>query len=283
MFPDAWAEAQARHLVISDTEWLANPLKRICFSSGDGSTTFRLPDKNGKSSGSVGAPVGRGDGYLSSGVPGTIQMDAIRAHTHGVPARWNAAAGNSDTTRLEMANVASGGPSNVASASFGAEETRMLNFTGVWVIKLAGSALNQGQINALELASQITLLTSRITTLESDAFTASQVASTPWINATLQNGWSASGGRAAYRKVNGMLQIDIIAVSGGTTSGVVTLFTLPGGYRPVIGRIFVLVAASPWTTGGFPPRISILPDGNVNIEAISPSSPLYLSISLPLQ
>ncbi|CNC24231.1 putative phage tail protein [Yersinia frederiksenii] len=167
LFPDAWAEAQARHLVISDTEWLANPLKRICFSSGDGSTTFRLPDKNGKSSGSVGAPVGRGDGYLSSGVPGTIQMDAIRVHTHGVPARWNAAAGSSDTTRLEMANVASGGASNVASVSFGAEETRMLNFTGVWVIKLAGSALNQGQINALELASQITLLTARIETLES--------------------------------------------------------------------------------------------------------------------
>jgi hypothetical protein len=45
-------------------------------------------------------------------------------------------------------------------------ENRMLNVTGCWVIKLAGSAFNEGQINALELATQITLLATRVTSLE---------------------------------------------------------------------------------------------------------------------
>ncbi|MFM1043313.1 phage tail protein, partial [Yersinia enterocolitica] len=47
-----------------------------------------------------------------------------------------------------------------------AAETRMLNATGCYVILLAGTAFNEGQINALELATQITLLATRVTTLE---------------------------------------------------------------------------------------------------------------------
>ncbi|HHL2713274.1 TPA: prophage tail fiber N-terminal domain-containing protein, partial [Yersinia enterocolitica] len=78
LFPDAWAAAQAKGLVITEAEWQADPLKRMKWSSGNGTTTFRLPDENGKSPGSVGAPVRRGDGAKSNGVTGTIQMDAIR-------------------------------------------------------------------------------------------------------------------------------------------------------------------------------------------------------------
>ncbi|MGM7973444.1 prophage tail fiber N-terminal domain-containing protein, partial [Yersinia enterocolitica] len=49
LFPDAWAAAQAKGFVITEAEWQADPLKRMKWSSGNGTTTFRLPDENGKS------------------------------------------------------------------------------------------------------------------------------------------------------------------------------------------------------------------------------------------
>ncbi|MFQ6249655.1 prophage tail fiber N-terminal domain-containing protein [Yersinia enterocolitica] len=304
LFPDAWAAIQATRTVITDAAWLADPLKRGCFSSGDGSTTFRLPDKNGKSSGTIGAGVPRGDGTNSSGSIGTIQRDASQnftgafssdlggmvwlgaSSTSGVFSSGSRQEGNIFQPKGDTFNRVSANGSfdiDISRQIRTAAETRMLNFTVCWVIKLAGSAFNEGQINALELATQVTLLTTRVTTLESDVFTASQVANTPWVNLTLQNGWTATNGRAAYRKVNGMLQIDIININGGTTSGAVTVFTLPTGYRPVTNRIYIITAASPWTSGGFPPRLSIATDGSGTIEAVISGSPLYLSVNIPLQ
>lgn len=35
--------------VVQEAEWLADPLKRGSFTLGDGSTTIRMPDYNGKS------------------------------------------------------------------------------------------------------------------------------------------------------------------------------------------------------------------------------------------
>ncbi|WP_186369312.1 pyocin knob domain-containing protein [Yersinia bercovieri] len=174
LFPDAWAEAQARGIVISESDWQADPLKRMSWSSGNGTTTFRLPDENGKSPGSVGAPVRRGDGAKSNGVIGTIQLDAFQGHFHreviptgeatGV-ARIRGINGTGEggtgfqTVREPITDGTNGTPRTAA-------ETRMLNATGCYVIKLAGSALNEGQINALQLATEITALTTRVTTLE---------------------------------------------------------------------------------------------------------------------
>ncbi|MFA9209854.1 MAG: hypothetical protein ACEQSN_17090 [Yersinia sp. (in: enterobacteria)] len=119
-----------------------------------------------------------------------------------------------------------------------------------------------------------------------DAFGDSQVANTPWIALTLQNGWTTTPpiGRAVYRKVNGMLQIDIINASGGATAGMVTMFALPAGYRPTFNKAYVLIAAS--TGGGvgsFPQRIGIDTQGIGAIEAVNPGSPIYLTVNIPLQ
>lgn len=187
LFPDFWAMlAAGKRTVITESEWQANPLKRDCFSSGDGNTTFRLPDKNGKSPGTVGALVGRGDGLKSAGSIGTIQMDAIRNITGGFGnigglSGISYALGVSASTGAFLATGGSGRtPSNNPSSqqviggncdtlNFSAEkvvptaeENRVLSFTGCWVIKLAGSAFNEGQINALELATQITLLNTQV-------------------------------------------------------------------------------------------------------------------------
>ncbi|HFI1930235.1 TPA: prophage tail fiber N-terminal domain-containing protein [Yersinia enterocolitica] len=191
LFPDAWAAAQAKGLVITEAEWQADPLKRMKWSSGNGTTTFRLPDENGKSPGSVGAPVRRGDGAKSNGVTGTIQMDAIRNITgriginntvglvDGAAGTASAAASGALYQNKERTTLTGGAPggtyANAADVGFDAskasgvlvsDENRMLNATGCYVILLAGTAFNEGQINALELATQITLLATRVTTLE---------------------------------------------------------------------------------------------------------------------
>lgn len=191
LFPDMWARlAAGLHPMVTDTEWLADTTKMACFSSGDGSTTFRLPDWNGKHANSVGAPVFRGDGKNSTGIAGRIQGDAIR-NIYGEFAS-EFAGGRSwlgwqvgGSTNGVFKGVSEGVTSNPnfdgtsqktiprvmtfdASRSVPtANENRMINLTGVWVIQLANGALNAGQINALELASQITLLTSRVSSLES--------------------------------------------------------------------------------------------------------------------
>lgn len=78
-YPDAWAAIEAGKVpVTTDAIWLAAASNRGGFSTGDGSTTFRVPDYNGKSSGSLGAAFLRGDGLNSAGTGGVIQGDAIR-------------------------------------------------------------------------------------------------------------------------------------------------------------------------------------------------------------
>ena len=60
VYPDLWAYAQLL-TPISDSEWLANVENRGKYSTGDGTTTFRVPDRNGVQSGSVQGLFGRGD------------------------------------------------------------------------------------------------------------------------------------------------------------------------------------------------------------------------------
>lgn len=78
-YPDMWAAISAGKVpVVPDADWLSDPYKRASFTPGDGSTTFRVPDENGKVSGSLGALFQRGDGLNSAGTNGIIQGDAIR-------------------------------------------------------------------------------------------------------------------------------------------------------------------------------------------------------------
>lgn len=64
-YPDLWAYAQLL-TPISDSEWLGNVENRGKYSTGDGTTTFRVPDRNGVQSGSIQGLFGRGDSGNSS-------------------------------------------------------------------------------------------------------------------------------------------------------------------------------------------------------------------------
>lgn len=305
LFPDAWATAQAKGLVITEAEWQADPLKRMRWSSGNGTTTFRLPDENGKSPGSVGAPVRRGDGAKSNGVTGTIQMDAIRNITgafdysntaniiDNAPANklisgafkpTGNAVGKINFTGTGY--VAGSGVSFDASLAPGvlvADENRMLNATGCYVIKLAGAAFNEGQINALELATEISLLTSRIVSLESDAFTENKVATTPWTPLTLQNGWSALNPyRNGYRKILGLLFIEASILAGTLVDGT-TITTFPVGFR-VAAPIICTITGVSQPVGSVSTRLAITPDGNCKVYGTSGvGSALSINIAVSLQ
>ncbi|WJZ69808.1 hypothetical protein YZUL1_158 [Citrobacter phage YZU-L1] len=64
-WPELWAYAQMLS-PIPDAEWLADPEKRGRYSTGNGSTTFRVPDRNGAQPNSTLSLFGRGDGGNSS-------------------------------------------------------------------------------------------------------------------------------------------------------------------------------------------------------------------------
>lgn len=201
-FPDAWEQINAGRVpVIDEAEWWDNPGKRGCFTRGNGSTTFRMPDYNGKSPNSLGALFMRGDGALSAGVAGAIQRDAVQpwwfkprnSWPSGTPAermvgnngRYGpqtspnfSALGlvNSDTSdnagdgAYNTLVIGEYKPSISGRPNYGEPridvETRGKNVTVVWVCKLFGTVLNTGAVDAAQLASDYAAMAARISALE---------------------------------------------------------------------------------------------------------------------
>ncbi|MGL4614696.1 MAG: phage tail protein [Shewanella sp.] len=200
LYPDALAAIQAGLVpVCTDAEWLADPAKRGCFTLGDGSTTFRVPDYNGKHADSLGAVFMRGDGKNAhaSGA-GFIQGDAIRNITGNV-----SAAGAMALKLAEGVLYSSGGPSkppgqnatssekNPVTINFDASrvvptanENRPVNVTGCWAIKLFGAVQNAGEIDAAALATAVVDLAARMSVVEGRVATLEQRKSTCLVNAT---------------------------------------------------------------------------------------------------
>ncbi|WP_028498365.1 phage tail protein [Microvirgula aerodenitrificans] len=158
LYPDAWAGIAAGNVpVVTDAAWLATPTERGKFTAGDGATTFRLPDYNGKSAGSLGAVFMRGDGALSAGADGVIQPDELRSHVHTIPyGNLQFPISSSSGTSLAYA----GGGQMTGTSSVGGAETRPLNVTGCWVIRLFGAAVNPGAADAAQLATEVSKLRS---------------------------------------------------------------------------------------------------------------------------
>lgn len=217
-YASLWAECAAGRLpVVSDAVWLADPTKRGCYSSGDGSTTFRLPDYNGVQSGSIAAPVMRGDGGLTDG---TIQKSAapnitgvfgISAGTGLVISSSNISgafirAPGNKTSATNGQTLASNDLGFSANASNGlyqddVTEIRGNSIVGCWIIQFAGVANNAGSIDALALATRIEQVATSvaavsarigyavITTTTNLALGARTVLANPFGNNTPVNAW----------------------------------------------------------------------------------------------
>lgn len=196
-FPDIWAILEAgKFPLVPEASWQSDVMARASYTAGDGATTLRLPDLNGKSAGSLGAVMLRGDGALSSGVAGQIQRDAMQAMmgeqalTYGVITGPGSGpfAGSRQGDRVPRTSpsypASVGGDTlrfdNSASVRT-AVENRPLNATGCWVVKLAGMAINAGKLDALQLASDLASVNAEMQALRS------QLASVLGIGQTLQD------------------------------------------------------------------------------------------------
>lgn len=109
------------------------------YGSGDGSTTFNLPDMRGRflrgtANGSARDPdrasrTGRGDGTTGDNV-GTLQGDQFRSHTHTFQK-----APTSNNTGGSYVTPANLGGSNVTTTAAGGSETRPININVNWIMK----------------------------------------------------------------------------------------------------------------------------------------------------
>lgn len=154
-WPELWAYAQML-TPITDAEWLADHTKRGKYSLGNGTTTFRVPDRNGVQSGSIGALFARGDGGSSSN-NGIVYKAAVPNITG--KAKVSGGAGGLDAGEGSLlTNDGSGnayGPIGTVSVSsrlhldasvsdsvYGRnaikDDVLPRNFVGVWVIRASG-------------------------------------------------------------------------------------------------------------------------------------------------
>ncbi|HDL7752902.1 TPA: prophage tail fiber N-terminal domain-containing protein [Yersinia enterocolitica] len=179
VWPDAWAAINSGEVpVVSDAVWLSDVSKRGCYSTGDGSTTFRTPDYNGIQPGSIKAPYFRGDGGLTDG---DVQSSAL-PNIKGTMTGGNAPATASGVFSLSGASSINGGAGSSFTARFGdvdfsaarynpiykdeVNEVRTNAVVGCYIIRLAGSYLNTGSIDAAALAASISALSARVGVLE---------------------------------------------------------------------------------------------------------------------
>lgn len=157
----AWARiAVADVPFTNDATWVNTGagIYRGYYTDGNGSTTFRVPDLNGKVAGSLGAMFLRGDGLLSSGVPGQMQISDIGKHSHYLSTNLNETSSTvtgstggtafNNAMKLQYLGNDAAGNFPLYAANSGGAESRPVNVTGVWVIKLIGGATAASQEDA---------------------------------------------------------------------------------------------------------------------------------------
>ena len=151
-WPELWAYAQMTS-PIEDADWLANPANRGKYSTGNGTTTFRVPDRNGVQTGSISGLYARGDGGNSAN-DGTVQQNAAPNITGTVGANIWSVYGEPTGAMFAAGPVADiplgavttpayyvGFQASRSNAAYGRDNTtevRTNSFIGVWVIRASG-------------------------------------------------------------------------------------------------------------------------------------------------
>lgn len=158
-YPDLWAYAQLLS-PITDAVWLGDVQQRGKYSTGDGTTTFRVPDRNGVQAGSLKELFARGDGGNSSN--NGMMYDAALPNIVGYTAHTLLTAASSQgqvatdgaftsTTSTQGVWPVSGGAGLYTNIRFDANQSDPTygrygitsnviprNFIGVWTIRAHG-------------------------------------------------------------------------------------------------------------------------------------------------
>lgn len=185
LYPDAWAAINAGLVpVCTKAEWLADPAKRGCFHTGDGSTTFGMPDLNGAQPGSYG-PVYLGGGTTDGGailrdrIQNITGSSGIVINTQTASSSGNAGSGaillEASTANMSYPTGNTAGKILTFDASRVArtgDTTRPITAEGCIAIKLFGAVQNTGSADASALATAVAALAARVTALEARKFTA---------------------------------------------------------------------------------------------------------------
>ncbi|MEX3020227.1 hypothetical protein AB4K05_11615 [Kluyvera sp. STS39-E] len=178
-FADLYADVAAGNRPsCTEAEWQADPTKRGCYVLNSATGKMRLPDRNGVQSGSIKAPVLRGDGATlaagsvqKSGVPNVKTFLDFRAVlTNGSvvdedPAYMTKTLSNPGSSSAgQLQPNAPNGTYTRVGIDFskgntvfqdGLTEARMNSLPGCFVIRFAGHAQNAGELDALTLATRI--------------------------------------------------------------------------------------------------------------------------------
>ncbi|EOI3517313.1 tail fiber domain-containing protein [Cronobacter muytjensii] len=160
---DLWAAINLGMLPsVTDSAWLADPARRGRYSTGDGSTTFRMPDLNGVQSGSIAAPFLRGSGTGLQGNPGDVAQDGlpniagaynIRNINGGGRNTWGHVGSfyyDQDPKGSALADLQTGSTSSIpeimrfdasrSNSVYGrASEVQPKNVVGIWIIRANGN------------------------------------------------------------------------------------------------------------------------------------------------
>lgn len=175
------ANAIANGVVPTTTndDWINNPIKRGCYVATSRVGFFRMPDYNGSYADSLGSLFLRGgNGLLSDGI---IQKDAVgdaqvpiayTENTNGMGAGyWNsktrlACAPNSTKDGWNSIDLGWIIKSAINTVNMGATDTRPLNVTGCFIVRLFGAVTEIGKADAQQLATDYANIAARISILE---------------------------------------------------------------------------------------------------------------------
>ncbi|WP_368880383.1 hypothetical protein [Proteus mirabilis] len=222
LYPDLFNEVVNGNVpVVSESDWNKYPEQRGSYTLGDGITTFRVPDYNGKSSGSLGRVFLSGDGSGSNTKHGEIQNDLIRFHTHplqfhptqpGLGQTYNTNNGSNFTRGLLINSPGAfsedpvKGNELLGTTHLGGntgrdprnntlgDETNPRNVTGCYVIIGAGKALNAGSVNALYLAQEVERLRSELQDVRSLGKRVGEISFSPFLSGHENHGYYVANG-----------------------------------------------------------------------------------------
>ncbi|GAB1840333.1 hypothetical protein MyNCGM152_10790 [Achromobacter xylosoxidans] len=258
-FPDLAAMVLAGTVPLAtEADWLADPRNRGCYTAGDGSTTIRVPDLNGRSTSSLGRVFLSGDGTDSNGAWGVIQLDQFQKHHHyinlktasgGADVYGTAAYGSGTGSQYSTWGDAIQFNPQVGPPRSG-DKTHPQNVTGVWTIQAFGAVTNPGSADAAQLASDYAVLNAGFQTLNAAFQTVRGQAF--GVGQSMQNVAGSRTIGVAYTNTTG--RPIVVYVSGDTNT------SAGGNLGITIGGLFVTRAV--WASQGIALAVTaVIPPG----------------------